>query len=163
MSENSKKEKSLTSHLMAWWNTLQEPGKNGERAELRRCKTVAEVVMTPAFQRQCSKMSDDLKTDFDRERLAAVMGLLSHVRSESRQKLAEQMAGSPPEVSELRFRRLLQRGRDELYVAMIRIIRMLNQQVNIFDLINSVYYWGDSTKKQWAYTYFAKTPAKSSN
>ena len=166
MNRSSQTEKSLTSRLMAWWSGLQEPGKTGERAELRRCKTVAEVVMTPAFQRQCSKMSDEIKTDFDREHLAAVMGLLSHLDKDSlnnKQKLAEQMAGNPPVVSELRFRRLLQRGRDELYVAMIRIIRMLNNKVDPFDLINSVYYWGDSTKKRWAYAYFSRTPAKSSN
>ena len=163
MNKSKTENKSITSHLMAWWNALQEPGKTAERATLRRCKTVAEVVMTPAFQRVCSNMSDEVKNDFDRERLAAVMGLLSHVRSKSSQPLAEQMAGNPPVVSELRFRRLLQRGRGELYIAMIRIIRMLNHQADIFDLVNSVYYWGDSTKKRWAYTYFAKTPAKTSN
>ena len=149
---------SLGKHLFSWWNGLAE--RPGERAELRRAATVAEVVMTPAFQRICASFSGHFKGETGWEdRFAAIIGLLAHVRETSSQNLAEQMAGKPPVVSELRFRRLLQRERGDLYVAMIRVIRMLKYRVNVFDLAKSVYYWGDSVKKEWAYTYFPKTPA----
>jgi len=44
-------------------------------------------------------------------------------------------------------------------VAMIRVIRMLKYRSNPYDLAESVFYWGDVIKKEWAYTYFPKTPA----
>ncbi len=152
------RDSSLGKHLDAWWQGLAE--RPGDRAELRRAGTVAEVVMIPAFQRLCNRFSGHFKGETGWEdRFAAIVGLLAHVRSGSEKALAEQMAGNPPVVSELRFRRILQREREDLYVAMIRIVRMLKYRANIFDLAQSVYYWGDLVKKQWAYSYFPKTPA----
>lgn len=87
-----------------------------------------------------------------------VVGLLAHVRHRSNQTLARQMAGNPPTVSELRFRRLLQRDQNNLYGAMIRILRMLDHTANLTDLIHSVFYWGDKVKKDWAFDYFPNTP-----
>ena len=161
MSVQFNRDSPLGVHLASWWNGLAE--RPGERAELRRAATVAEVVMTPAFQRVCARFSGHFKGETGWEvRFAAIIGLLAHVRELSSRNLAEQMAGKPPVVSELRFRRLLQRDRDDLYVAMIRVVRMLKYRVNVFDLAKSVYYWGDFVKKEWAYTYFPKTPAKTS-
>lgn len=161
MSVKFDKESSMGKHLTAWWRGLQE--RPGERAELRRAGTVAEVVMTPAFQRACSQFAGHFQNEKKWEdRLAAIIGLLSHVREASGQKLGEQMAGNPPVVSELRFRRLIQRNRDDLYVAMIRVIRMLKYRANPYDLAGSIYYWGDSVKKEWAYSYFPKIPKKTS-
>jgi CRISPR system Cascade subunit CasB len=154
MSKHIQDEQTLEHQLVTWWSGLSD--RRGERAELRRAKSVAEVIMTPSFQKLCTKLVEQLPSDFNKESVAAIVGLLSHVEERTDKKLASQMAeGNPPVVSELRFRRLLQRDRDELYVAMIRIIRMLKKQANPYDLINSVYYWGDKRKKRWAYTYFA--------
>ena len=153
MSKNTQ-EQTLEYHLVAWWGGLND--RRGERAELRRAKSVTEVIMTPSFQKLCTRLVEQLPSGFDKESVAAIVGLLSHVEKTTDKKLASQMSeGSPPVVSELRFRRLLQRDRNELYVAMIRIIRMLKKKVNPYDLIASVYYWGDKQKKDWAYAYFA--------
>jgi len=158
MSVNFDRDSSLGKHLATWWQELAQ--RPGERAELRRAGSIAEVVMTPAFQRLCSRFSGHFGDEVGWEdRFAAIVGLLAHVRTGSEKPLAEQMAGNPPAVSELRFRRLLQRNRSDLYVAMIRIVRMLKYKANIFDLAQSVYYWGDSVKKEWAYRDFPKTPA----
>ena len=72
------------------------------------------------------------------------------------------MAGNPPVVSELRFRRLIQRDRADLYVSMIRVLRMLGNKANLHDVANSVYYWGDKVKRDWAFAYFPNTPEKTS-
>jgi len=77
-------------------------------------------------------------------------------------RLAYQMAVNPPKVSELRFRRLLQRERDDLYGAMIRILQKLDQTANLPDLFNSVFYWGDPVRKRWAFEYFPNTPESKS-
>ncbi len=141
-----------------WWQSLEN--NTGERATLRRAKSVDEVVMSRTFYQLCNRMRPFLNKEYAWEdRLAAVAGLASHVRRYSDKLLAEQMAGNPPDVSELRFRRMLQRDRGDLYRAMIRVLRMLDNKANIYDLANSVFDWGDFVKKRWAYSYFNNTPA----
>jgi len=149
--------------LLAWWRQLE--GERGARAELRRCRNVDEVVMTATFQRLCSRLRPTFAKQRNwEERLAAIIGLLSHVKTtELGLRLARQMSeGNPPVVSELRFRRLLQRDRAELYPAMIRVLRMLKGKTDIHDLARTIFYWGDSVKKEWAYAYFPNVPEKKS-
>jgi len=165
----------LGKELAEWWLKLKDD--TASRAELRRCDSVAKVVMTPAFQRLCQRLKHHFKNDnYWQDRLAALVGLASHLkhdqassvlaRGEKRvEKLAEQMAqlsGERPVVSELRFRRLLQRERNDLYAPMIRILRMLKGDANIYGLAESVFFWGEDIKKRWAYAYFPKVPAKKS-
>ena len=73
-------------------------------------------------------------------------------------KFAKQMTKSDkPAVSESRFRRVLEiTDRDELYVSLIRLIRILGGNVNLRDLAESVYWWNKNTKKDWAYSYWEK-------
>ncbi len=161
--------------LTEWWLSLKD--NSASRAELRRCNSIVEVVMTPAFQHLCQRFKHYFQNDqYWQDRLAAIVGLISHLkhdqtgsvlaRGEQRvEKLAEQMAegsGDRPVVSELRFRRLLQRERDDLYTPMIRILRMLKGGANLYGLSESVFFWGDGIKKRWAYAYFPKVPAKTS-
>lgn len=153
-------DKPLGEVLQQWWTDLQE--RNGDRAELRRAETVTDVILLPVFQRACLRFKPFFKEDEQWEaRLAAVLGLMAHIRyHHPEQALALQMAGHPPVVSELRFRRLIQRDRADLYVSMIRILRMLGNKANLHDVANSVYYWGDKVKRDWAFTYFPNTPEK---
>ena len=133
----------------------------GARAQLCRAKSVDDIILLPVFQRTCLRFRPFFQQEDHWEyRLAAVIGLLAHVRTTTSERLARQMAGNPPVVSELRFRRLLQKDRRELFVALIRILRMLNHRANLHDLANSVYYWGNRTKRDWAFTYFPNTPGK---
>lgn len=149
--------------LLEWWDKLQDD--RGARAELRRCKSPDDVIMTAAFQRLCQRMRPYFSDEKGWQgRLAAVVGLAAHVREPVFGKsLAVQMAeGSPPAVSELRFRRLLQRERPELYAALIRVLRMLGKKADLHDLADSVYYWGSGVKKRWAADYFPRVPEKKS-
>lgn len=149
--------------LLDWWNALQND--HGARAELRRCRSPDEVAITAGFQRLCREMRPAFTGESAWEgRLAAIAGLAAQVRELATGRgLAAQMAeGSPPAVSELRFRRLLQRERDDLYPALLRVLRMLGNKVDLIDLANSVYYWGKGTKKRWASDYFSRVPEKKS-
>lgn len=156
--------KPLGEALQRWWTDLQK--RNGDRAELRRAKTITDVILLPSFQRACIRFSPFFQYETDdswKPRLAAILGLLAHVRQlNPDQSLAIQMAGNPPIVSELRFRRLIQRDRADLYISMIRVLRMLNNKANLHDLAYSVYYWGDGVKRRWAFDYFPNTPEKAS-
>jgi CRISPR system Cascade subunit CasB len=64
-------------------------------------------------------------------------------------------------VSGLRFRRLLKiQGREELYPAMVRIVAMLGGSINLLSLANSVYWWNERTRKDWAFAYYSKAPSE---
>ena len=147
----------LTKLLRAWWQELQND--TGARAELRRCDRPETVMLHPAYARLHARFSARLRDKWHWEyRLACVVGLLSHVREHRDGRLAKQMGGNPPLVSELRFRRLLQCDPDELYIRMIRVLRMLENKAALEDLIDSVFYWNDRTRKRWALDYFSVTP-----
>jgi len=152
--------------LREFWQSLED--NKGGRAELRRCRRPEEVVMVPAFHHLCSRIRPLMKDERGswEMRLAAIVGLLAHVRELNHSKtLAEQMAeskGDNPVVSELRFRRLLQQDRRGLYCALIRVLGLLDKKVNPFDLARSVYYWGDGERRRWAFAYFPRVPEKKS-
>jgi CRISPR system Cascade subunit CasB len=165
MSVNFKSDTPLGQILNDFWQTLEKD--KGSRAQLRRCKTPDEVVMVSAFHHLCRRIQPLMKGERDgcwQMRIAAIAGLLAHIRKlDSRKTLAEQMAeGDSPVVSELRFRRLLQRDRRNLYGALIRILGLLDKKANPFDLAQSVYYWGDGERKRWAFAYFPNIPEKKS-
>lgn len=163
MSIDFKPDSAFGKLLETWWEDLQD--NRGERAELRRCSNASQVIMMPGFHRQLQNWRSFLadETNYE-ERLAQIMGLLSHVRvHRSDSSIATQMAigrGGEPAVSELRFRRLLQRTRQEYYPAIIRVVKLLRGEANIHDLARSTYFWGDNIKKAWAYDYFENAPDK---
>lgn len=151
--------------LVEWWEGLQHD--TGGRARLRRCKSPEEAMLEPAFHRLLKRLAalteksgEELEVH-DIQRLAAIAGLLAHVRTRSLKPLAEQMAdsewkGGRPLLSSLRFRRLLKEPFEDLYPAMVRVIRQLNKEANISDLAASTYYWGDRVRRRWALGYFPK-------
>ncbi|WP_127476009.1 type I-E CRISPR-associated protein Cse2/CasB [Sulfurivermis fontis] len=147
--------------VAGWWEGLQQD--SGGRAQLRRCKSPDEVMLEPAFHRLLNRMRGLLESDGNMpvdesyRRLAAVAGLLSHVKKPDNKALAERMAeskGGRPRFSSLRFRRLMKESFDDLYPAMIRVIRQLDKTASLSDLANSVFYWGDKVRKDWALAYF---------
>jgi len=163
--------------LAEFWKSLEND--KGTRAELRRCRSISEVAITPAFSRMCRQVEKLMPTNFPWEsRLAAVLGLISHLDpNEKNTVLAKQdngkyvelfiepmtyLSGDRPILSELRFRRLLQREKNDLYPAMIRVLRLLGGNANLFGLAESVFYWGDKIRKRWAFAYFPNVPEKKS-
>ncbi len=150
--------------LLAWWQSLQQHP--GDRAEFRRARSASEVLLLPVYHHARRAFQAYIgEGPQNHPQLAAVLGLAAHVQvhrpasNDHQHPLAEQMArkqqnASRRPVSPLRFRRLLQHDREGLYVPMIRVIRQLDRQVNLHDLASSVYYWGDSVKRNWAFAYF---------
>ena len=142
--------------LRNWWEGLAE--NRGDRAKLRRCRTVDRVLLSEAYHK-LRKHMEDAGLSFSDDQLATAAGLLAHVseHAEEWSSVASQMAGGDDDapVSGLRFRRLLRREeRADLYRSMIRIIRLLDRRVNIFELSSDVYYWGHGVRKRWAQDYY---------
>lgn len=165
MSVKFKHDSAVGKILFTFWQSLDK--NRGIRAELRRCKTIADVIVTPTYHRLYARIHPIMKYERNFEvQIAAVIGLLAHLKSHAQGKsFAQQMAeskGNNPLVSELRFRRLLQRDREDLYGALIRILRMLNGNANLYSLSESVFYWGENVKKQWSFDYFPLVPERKS-
>jgi len=133
--------------VLKWWDTLEK--ERGERAELRRAHNITEVAFSPAYHRLYKELPQA-----DKEKLACVAGICAHVKENSEAFFAKQMAEGNK--SDLRFRRLLAiENREELYHAMIRIVRLLGGTVNVCDLAKTIYWWNENTKKRLAYDYYA--------
>ncbi|HRP69672.1 MAG TPA: type I-E CRISPR-associated protein Cse2/CasB [Turneriella sp.] len=153
------KDSPSASALLDWWKKL--PEHSGDRAALRRAASVVEAVQVPYTHHLISTLKDEQAYG---DKIAAICGILSHVRTDNPgQPFARQMASArsgsdQPVISNLRFRRILQYGditRDILfYQNTVRIVKNLDSRVNIRDLAESLYYWGDFTIKRWAYEYY---------
>jgi len=152
--------------LLRWWQGLEEDRAN--RAILRRCATLNEVALSDAYQRFYRYMLacgwPENASEWQRDKLAAIAGLSAHVKTDDTQRLSIKMSelnGDKPLVSELRFRDLLKVDTTEdLYVSLRRVLPLVGHQASIVQLARDVYFWGDDTKKQWAYSY--RWPAKQS-
>lgn len=147
--------------LYEWWSELEK--NRGDRAALRHCHNESEVAFTPSFHRLRKDLLEEFNVNL--KSLAIVAGVLSHVKNnDAGSGFAVQMAtptsgSSNARVSGLRFRRLLTiEDRRELFTPMIRTVRLLDGTANLFDLANSIYWWNEFTKKQWAYDYYTKSP-----
>ena len=151
--------------LLRWWIGLEDD--RGARAELRRAHDLTAVALTGAYQRFYQQMLNvgwsDEGDSFINERLAAIAGLLAHIKhhDEDQLKIAKIMSeGERPPFSELRFCRLLESPTfDDVFIGLRRALPIINGRANIHQLANDLLFWGDKVKKEWAYTY--QWPVKS--
>ena len=161
MSIRFSKETAIGKVLFDWWEKLGDD--RGGRAALRRASTITAVSMAPPYQRLYRRMCNagwavETRAHHN-DRLAAIVGLLAHVKQNDERPLAKSMSqradgGDRPCVSELRFRRLLESpDLDSLFIGMRRVLPLMNHGVNVLALANDVAHWGDDVKKHWAYQY----------
>lgn len=154
-----KVESRLGKSLHHWWQGLDKD--RASRAVLRRCATLNEVTLSDAYQRFYRYMLacgwSENASDWQRDKLAAIAGLLAHVKTEGTQRLPllmSELNGDKPRMSELRFRDLLKvETTDDLFISLRRALPLIDHRASIEQLARDVYWWNDDTKKQWAYSY----------
>lgn len=151
--------------IMNWWEKLQEPANRGVRAELRRARSADDVALQGPYYALLAKIvaMEDLgmlKNSIP-YRLPSVIGVLAHVKANNPDVKVAQAMGAKKKgsdqarVSDLRFRRILRLEEgDELYTTMIRVVRMLDDTVNVADLASSIFFWNEKTRKRWASQYY---------
>lgn len=150
--------------LLTWWRDLDN--NRADRADLRRCHNTVDVVFNPAYHKLWLALN---KLGFgNRDSVAVIAGVMAHVKNhQAGESFASQMAsvkdGSNAQVSGLRFKRLLKiKDKEELFSSIVRIVKLMDGNVNACNLANSLYWWNDITKKEWAYSYYEKTPGTKS-
>ena len=135
--------------LTNWFDSLYH--NKGERAELRRCTSPEQVLLTAGFRRLYDKYYQWFNPDTERFlALACAAGVIAHVQEnvEDEQKsFAKQMAifkpdTEQPKVSPMRFDQLQKSySWDEFYRRLIRIVRLLDKQVNIISMTDAIFHW----------------------
>lgn len=160
------KERADIQVMLAWWSDLQERSR-GDRAQLRRCHDLNEIMMSQSFmnlRRRLQSENYHYNSNHRLVQLAAIAGVLAHLDEHvSGERFGKQLAASSGDggraaVSGLRFRRLLSnQAVDELYVPLVRVLRMLGRKANANDLIWSIQRWeesGSPVQQQWAENYY---------
>lgn len=149
-----------TKKLRAWWHGLDED--RGARAQLRRCHNLLAVEQTPAFHAARQHLEEaglKLSAGRQRSRLASVIALLAHVKSNGAKSLPVAFSqgdkpGDKPPVSPLRFRQLLDaRDDEELFTRLRRALPLIDKAVDPIQLANDVMDWGDGVRRRWVYAY----------
>lgn len=168
--------------LFAWQSQLEE--QRGQRAELRRAQAIIQVMLTEAFQTGFLPVIEESGFEVARswqlEPLAMTAGLLASVKFGARTEgpelpFAQRMAMSGKQgvkgaaVHKLRFRRLLAidgARKDELYRALIRMIRMTDGfsapapfgRPKLADLVKAAFVWNEQLRRNWALDYYRIAP-----
>ncbi len=160
--------KGLWAAIEQWWLALQDLP--GDRAELRRAHSPDEAALTPAYFALLKAIRPfGLSMTMQRTRMPIVAGVLAHVKPNRvtvpvARSMGPENKDSKARISDLRFRRLLKTEDDtELYVMMIRMVRLLDEKVNVQDLAKSLTFWNDQTRKEWAYLYYTGTTLDASS
>jgi CRISPR system Cascade subunit CasB len=154
-----------TEAIFKWWHEIQpdqemegQPNRRGELAELRRCKTLAEIFLVPRFQllRRIVHPSEYLLPA-----CASIAGILAHVKTnDAKHTFAQWLAlpkaeGSGPRLSELRFRRLVRiKNYDDLFIDLIRVLPLAADTAPVKQLAEDIYWWNDYTRRQWTFDYY---------
>ena len=171
------------SKLRTWWASLKSS--SGWRAELRRAENPADVLLTQGFRYLCFELAGWWTQEPRLLGLAAVAGILSHVENNNESmSFAAQCASTSekskdkPIMSELRFSQLQKSHTiDELFIRMVRAVRLLGKQANIISIADNIFHWisemvdgevdNDPRKHilvRWGMDYFQNVPiTKSSN
>ncbi|MFP4647362.1 MAG: type I-E CRISPR-associated protein Cse2/CasB [Candidatus Acetothermia bacterium] len=152
----------IQQRLYSWWSGLEE--RKGGRARLRRCRKPSDVLVRKEFFRFYEIIGEP--KHLDREKLAAVCGLLSHVEEDAGRKDLGELLGqagpeaSRPKVTEPRFRRLLyHENQSDLYRPMIRILSQIDNRVPIHGFEKTVFYWdSEGTRESLAFDYYKTIP-----
>ncbi len=157
-----------------WWTELTHY--SGDRADLRRARTLEEAVLVSATRQWLSRTggvpgTSDRLTPRLEPRVATAM-ILAHVRRNTNagslaRALGTPGRGEPPVVGENRFRRLLQTETVlDLVPQVRRILPLLDHAAPIGRLAEDITWWGEKVRRRWLFEYYGAelqpvTPADS--
>lgn len=158
---------------LKWWKELNpkidvksdEVTHRGDPAALARLRRAASPVI--ALQEpETIRLAYNLGCSNDNpERLArigAIAGVLAHIKTNDKNQtiakaLGPQKKDEPGVMSTLRFRSLITAtNSEELMREMRRAVKLLKANVNVLELANAMYYWGDQERIKWTYNYWQK-------
>jgi len=171
MSDEKAESKKPVHPARKWWRSMTgwPSGHNADRgslAKLRRCRAPNDILAISAAFSLIQRLPPPEWVTNDRfweDRVAVLAVVLSHIRDDESSRRAARSIGrkslSDEEsalLSEGRFRRLLQsEGNQELLTNFVRLVRHMKGKANVEDMTKTILYWGDGTRRRWAFDYYA--------
>ena len=145
--------------FVGWWSALSQD--RGGRANLRRCSSVDEAMQERSVVYLCLKLGVG-GADYIRDRVGMMALLAARATHRPGSHPAAAFAkpksgsvGGGPVVSELRFRRLLgAEDRDEFLPLLRRAITLAGGEVDLESLAQSIWFWIERTRREWADQYY---------
>ncbi|TQV82462.1 type I-E CRISPR-associated protein Cse2/CasB [Exilibacterium tricleocarpae] len=148
----------LWQRYRTWHKSLEH--NRGTRAHLRRCNSPEEVMLKSGFYQLVQKLDvvpladqtkDDaipwLRRQYQWQNAAATLaGVSAHIdQIVQAYSFSYQLGlgkGGKPTMSELRFQQLQKcRDWDELYIRLLRAVRLLERKVNLLSLADDIFCW----------------------
>ncbi len=143
--------------VVQWWARLD--GDRAGRSALRRAATPSEVMLQPIFY-DLLRAAKNSSLVVNPLRLAVVAGVIAHVTSHNDsatlgERCAQVFSDGP--AGELRFRRILaiSTDREELFSAMIRLVRLVKGELNVSDLAEKLYWWNDRARRGLGFDFYS--------
>jgi len=163
--------------LSKWHKELIDPNADrGLQAELRRCRTPDEAMVTRTFQRLWASLGAPQRGNGPdialALRLALACAALSHVKQNDGATHFAALLGqakpgqSEPRMALGRLRRLLgveATEPDKLLAELIRAVRLAGETVNVKSLAMAAMYWDDATRRDWTFRYYGASIPASAN
>lgn len=137
--------------ILRWWSAeLDRNTAHGRRlsATLRRAGPVA-VLSEPKVHELARALG--IK---ESEKLVRLVSLLAEVREHGPQTLAKVLGGAEPDLSQLRFQKLMRAERDDLINGLRRAIKIAGHRCNVAALGEDLISWSDQTRMTWCFHYF---------
>ena len=143
-----------------WWTRLKDPSgrHRAALARIRRAHTTIDVIQEPEALRLIARLRPYRIND---DRVATLAGVLALVRENHDVRVARAVGrrsldeDQSAQLSEARFRRLMQTESGDLMAQMRRLVQMTKGRANVRDLAEAILYWGDQIRKEWTFEYYA--------
>jgi len=150
------------SRLGEWHQELLKKESRGDRAQLRRAATLEEAALAPAFYRmlQSLRLPEQDLTPEALKALAALAMIAARVDTNLSSRrlglsLGTQTGKKDPEVSEARFRRLLESADLEERLAILRrLVALIDKTVDLREIAAVLLDWNADRRRQLAYDYY---------
>lgn len=147
----------------AWWRAQiadrDRAAARGLAARLRRSGDIA-TLAEPAVQDLARRLGVGPAGARDLVRLVQI---LAELREDDRASLARRLGGAEPNLSTLRFQRLLRARGEEITTQLRRAIVMAERRANVARLAADLLVWehpewGDGARARWCFDYFGAPP-----
>ena len=163
-----KGEPHLWDTLAAWHKKLlSRETDRGLQAEMRRCCTPEEIMVTRGFQQLWRQLGSPQPTVDNMQRglsLAVACGALAHVKDPNNTTLEfPVLLGLPrpgqtdPRMSLLRFQCLLSVKASEhtrLMMELIRAVHLADHTAHVASLAQGAMHWNEATRRRWTFLYY---------
>lgn len=139
-----------TSLIIDWWN---ENKGSSKFSMIKKSKSLEDLILNTecvkAYYDILKKHSQPIKI----EKIFLIIYILSHVKVNTSISIAESLVNN--EIKETRLKKIIDlESNQDLFDNIRKIVVQIKGEINLNELINSLYFWGNKTKKELILNYY---------